>query len=171
MIKKNNQGLSLIELVFTIAVLSIGLITLAKITMFSTSQRYVPIYQQQALSIAQSYLNEIMQQHFSDPNQVEIGLVGAEAGEIRANFDDIQDYSQLPDNVVRDHNNFALPKFDAYQVTVNIQNAMMGNNNIAALRIDVAVSHKRYPDIQVLLSAYRTGDLCTSCTATNAVSL
>ncbi|MDM8562489.1 type II secretion system protein [Candidatus Marithioploca araucensis] len=97
----NQQGISLLELIITITVLSIGMVAVLPLMIQTTTHSIVPILQQQANAIAQSYLEEILSQHFSDPNQTETG--SAEFGEIRATFDDVQDYNSLPDTVVRDY--------------------------------------------------------------------
>jgi MSHA pilin protein MshD len=87
----NQQGISLLELIITITVLSIGMVAVLPLMIQTTTHSIVPILQQQANAIAQSYLEEILSQHFSEPNQTETG--SAEFGEIRATFDDVQDYN------------------------------------------------------------------------------
>ncbi len=151
----NQQGISLLELIITITVLSIGMVAVLPLMIQTTTHSIDPILQQQANAIAQSYIEEILSQHFSDPNQTETG--SAEFGEIRATFDDVQDYNSLPDTVVRDYSGTRISALNGYAVTVSVKNDVLGTNAAPALRVDVRVTHRRNPDISILLSGYRSG--------------
>jgi MSHA pilin protein MshD len=151
----NQQGISLLELIITITVLSIGMVAVLPLMIQTATHSIDPILQQQANAIAQSYLEEILSQHFSDPNQTETG--SAEFGEIRATFDDVQDYNSLPDTVVRDYSGTRISALNGYAVTVSVKNDVLGTNAAPALRVDVRVTHRRHPDISILLSGYRSG--------------
>lgn len=152
----HQQGITLLELIVTIIVLSVGMVGVLPLMIQTATHSIDPILQQQANAIAQSYLEEILSQHFSDPNQAETGL--AEFGEVRATFDDVQDYKNLPDTVVRDYSGTRLSVFDAYTVTVSVNKDVLGSNATPALRVDVQVTHSRNPDISILLSGYRCGE-------------
>ncbi|RKZ51765.1 MAG: pilus assembly protein MshD [Candidatus Parabeggiatoa sp. nov. 3] len=149
------QGISLLELTITLIVLGVGMVGVLPLMIQTATHSLDPILQQQANAIAQSYLEEILYQHFSDPNQTETGL--AEFGERRATFDDVQDYNSLPDSVVRDYSGTRISALDGYVVTVSVNNDVLGTNAVPALRVDVRVTHRRHPDISVLLSGYRCG--------------
>jgi MSHA pilin protein MshD len=152
----NQQGISLLELIVTIIVLGIGMVGVLPLMLQTVTHSIDPILQQQANAIAQSYLEEILAQHFSDPNQPEIG--SAEFGEIRATFDDVQDYNSLPDTVVRDYSGTSISALNGYAVTVSVNNDVLGTNAAKALRVDVRVTHRRNPDINVLLSGYHLSE-------------
>jgi MSHA pilin protein MshD len=151
--RNNQQGISLLELIVTIIILGVGMTGVLPLMIQTATHSIAPILQQQANTIAQSYLEEILAQHFLDPNQTETGL--AEFGEIRATFDDVQDYNSLPDTVVRDYSGTRISALDGYAVTVSINNDVLGTNAAPALRVDVRVTHRRNPDINILLSGYR----------------
>ncbi len=152
----NQQGIGLLEVIIAIIILSIGAVSIFPLMIQIATHSIDPILQQQANAIAQSYLEEILSQRFSDPNQTELG--SAEPGEIRATFDDVQDYKSLPDSVVRDYSGATLSALNDYAVTVNINNDVLGTNAAPALRVDVRVIHRRHPNIGILLSGYRSAD-------------
>jgi len=152
----NQQGIGLLEVIITIIILSIGVVAIFPLMIQIATHSIDPILQQQANAIAQSYLEEILSQHFSDPNQTETG--SAEPGEIRATFDDVQDYNSLPDTVVRDYSGATLSALNDYAVTVNINNDVLGTNAAPALRVDVRVTHRHHPNMSILLSGYRSAD-------------
>ena len=83
-----NGGFTLIEVIVTIVVLSVA--ATAIMSMFTNTIRTSadPMIQQQALSIAEAYMEEILLKPFSDPG----GGVGETA---RDEFDDVSDYSTL----------------------------------------------------------------------------
>ena len=55
------RGATLIELVITIAIVSIALVTLITLTSQSTGRSMDPMLQEQATAVAESYLDEITQ--------------------------------------------------------------------------------------------------------------
>ena len=97
-----------------------------------------PVIQQQATTIAEAYMEEIMLRAFEDPQVAESG--GAEAGETRPTYDDVQDYNSLGTTQVRDQNNNPVAALSDYQVTVTVSGAD-ALNTVSAMRVDVTVSH------------------------------
>ncbi len=149
----NQHGTSLLELIVTIIILGIAMAGVLPLMIQTATHSIDPILQQQANAIAQSYLEEILAQHFSDPNQTETG--SAEFGETRTTFDDVQDYNSLPDTIVRDYSSTSIAAFDGYAVTVSVNNDVLGTNAAKALRVDVHVIHRHHSNISILLSGYR----------------
>ena len=144
------SAFTLIEIIVTIIV--IGISATALLSVFSNMIRGSadPMIQQQATTIAEAYLEEIMLREFDDPEVAESG--GAEAGETRPNYDDVQDYNSLGTTQVRDQNNNPIAALSDYQVTVTVNGAVL--NTVGAMQIDVSVSHPATGAI--LLSAFRT---------------
>ena len=70
----NQHGISLLELIITMMILGIGTVSILPLMIQTATHSIDPILQQQANAIAQSYLEEILYQHFSDPNQTETGV-------------------------------------------------------------------------------------------------
>lgn len=123
-----------------------------------------PMIQLQALSIAEAYMEEILLKDFSDPEANDQGSAvietnRSEAGETRVNYDDIQDYNDLPDTVVRDQNNNVITQLSDYSVTVTVFEEALGieSKKIVSkdsMRIDITVSHTAMSPIEI--TGYRT---------------
>ena len=126
-------GFTLIEVITTIVVLSIA--ATAIMSMFSGSIRTSanPMIQQQAISIAEAYMEEILLKSFNDPDG--IGL-----GETRASFDNVLDYDGLTDVGARDQNNNPITSLDDYTVSVTVGTLDL-NGITDALHIQVSVDH------------------------------
>lgn len=139
------SAFTLIEILVTIVVISIAGTALMGVYTNLIARSADPIIQQQALAIAEAYMEEIRLKAFSDPN----GGV-----ETRPNYDDIQDYNGLPDTVVRDQNGVAIASLSAYSVTVNVAGQSFAGLNAAdSMRIDVVVNHPAIDPIT--LSGFR----------------
>jgi len=150
---RRQSAFTLIEIIVTIVV--IGISATALLSVFSSMIRGSadPLIQQQATTIAEAYMEEIMLRAFEDPQVVESGA--AEAGESRPNYDDVQDYNSLGTNQVRDQNDNPVAALSAYGVTVMVAgDALNTVPAAAAMRVDVTVTHPAIADI--LLSGYRT---------------
>jgi MSHA pilin protein MshD len=149
-------GFTLLEVLVTIVVLSLAATAIMGVYIATVRSSADPLLQQQAISIAQAYLEEIQLKAFADPTQVETG--GSESGETRASFDDVQDYDGLNDTGARDQDNTAIPALAAYSVQVSVNpRSLSGGSTIPAsdsLCIDVTVSHNAIGSI--VLSGFRT---------------
>ena len=145
-------GFTLIEVITTIVVLSVA--AAAIMGMFTNTIRTSadPMIQQQALSIAEAYMEEIQLKPFSDP-----GGGGGETA--RAAFDDVSDYGTLSNATIEDQNGDAISVLSNYSVTVTIApvadvNELNGIVSPNALRIRVSVDHTVLDPI--VLHGYRT---------------
>jgi MSHA pilin protein MshD len=141
------HGLTLIELVVSIVVISIAVSAVLGALSAVAARSSQAMLQQQAVNIAAAYLNEVLQKSFLDP------FAGAEPN--RASFDNVDDYNGLPDAVVRDINGNAVAGLDQFTVTVTSVAAALGGVPAAQMRrITVTVRH---PAIQpVVLQGYRS---------------
>jgi len=150
------SGFTLMEILITIVVLSIASTAIMGVYMNTVRSSADPMLQQQAIAIAEAYLEEIQMKSFADPTEVETG--GAEAGETRSNYDDIQDYDGLSDSGARDQNNTAIAALSAFNIQVTVAGrALSGAGTVTAadsLRIDVTVDHAAIGPI--LISGFRT---------------
>ena len=179
--RSRHGGVTLIELVVSIVVISIALSALVLLVSSNTGRSVDPMIQQQASAIAQAYMEEISGRSFCDPDydadadpatpldcpaQCTVSACGSCAGPAaglgegtRAQFDDICDYAALPDTRVRDHSGSAIPALAQYLVNVNIidAGAQLDTLNSASgqvLRIDVTVTHPQMP-VPVAISGWR----------------
>lgn len=159
--------MTLIELVISIVVIAVALTGV--LIAFTQTVRHSadPMVTEQALAIAQSYLEEIMLQPFSEPPNTTApcnpGALGPQPGETRATFDDVGDYNGLVDSPPRDQ--FGNPMsagsslIDLSHYTVRVTVACAGLNGIPATqseRITVTVTNTTVPGVPITLSAYRT---------------
>ncbi len=152
---RREAAFTLIEIIVTIVVIAIA--ATALLSFFSGAVRgsAEPVIQQQATTIAEAYLEEIMQKAFDDPTDPEQGVASTEAGEVsRALFDDVQDYNHLGTTQVRDQNDIAIAALAAYQVSVSVTGAALNTVPAAAsMRIEVTVDHPAIAPIRLV--AYR----------------
>ena len=144
------SAFTLIEIIVTILVLAVA--STALLSVFSSMVRGSadPVIQQQAITVAEAYMEEILRKGYADPFVAETGT--AEGVETRATFNDVQDYNALPANQnVRDQNNNPIGALAGYSVTVDVNPATLSGVNM--MQIDVTVTHPATGSI--LLSAFR----------------
>ncbi len=138
-----HSGFTLLEIITTVVVIAVAAPTLMSVFSSTIQTSADPMFQHQALSIAEAYMEEILLKDFA---------IGPET--TRASFDDVRDYNGLTDVGARDQANNLIAGLNNYTVSVMVAND--GLNGIAAadsLRIDITVSHALIDDI--LLSGYR----------------
>jgi len=159
------KGVTLIELVISMVVLSIMMVAMFEAMGTISRSSADPMLKAQSLSIAQSYMEEIQSKSFLDPttgNWCGVSVPTDSSRSSRDRFDDICDYQSLGDNTVRDLNNNALASLANYQVTVAVTNdatvnleGLLGTAEDAAL-ITITVSSPDNQNIQ--LSMYRANN-------------
>ena len=168
-------GLSLIELVMFIVVLGLALTAVLKAFTQATAASVDPQWRRQALSIAESLMEEVQLMPFSfcdadDPN-VETAqavgdcaslpeAIGPEAGETRyaaPQFDNVNDYHGLAMTGIADITNSPVSGLSGYSASVSVAPDDLGSLTAAsgdALRITVSVTG---PDGSTLtLDGYRS---------------
>ncbi len=144
---KNAQGLTLIELVVAMVVISVALAGVMSVLNYTTRHSADPVLRHQAIAIAEAYMEEITLKNFNDPD--------ADGEGNRALFDDVDDYNGLPDNDVRDQNGALIGALVNYSVSVNVTDEDYGpaGEQVPGKRIDVTVTD---PAGEVLtLTGYR----------------
>lgn len=166
------SGVSLIELVMFIVIVSIALIGVLKVMNLTTRSSANPMVQKQALAAAESIMDEVLLQAFTycDPNDSNALTtassagcattpegMGPEAGETRYSnttpFDNVNDYAGF--NMLAGIYSIAdsvnpVPGLEAYaaQVTLTQAGTAFGlADNTAVLRIDVRITGPGNTDI------------------------
>ena len=141
--KRNHQGMTLIELIIAMVVIGIcivaGLSVMSALSVRSASS----MTRTQAAAIAASYLDEIVGKRFVPD--------GREAS--RAQYDDVLDYDGLDEMGARNASGAAIAGLNRYRVRVTVNNELWPNN-VAARRIEVTVID--LTNVPVLLVGYRT---------------
>jgi MSHA pilin protein MshD len=143
------RGVTLIELVIAITIVAIAVSTILGAIGAIASRSADAMTQQQAIAIAQAYLDEILQRWVVDPN-------GTPPNTGRGSWDLVDEYNGLTDVGAHDQFGNAIPSLSAYTVTVATAetSALPGVPPAAARRIDITVSYP--PNGTVTLSGYRT---------------
>lgn len=137
--RRQQQGVTLVELVVSIVVIGIGVGGILLAIDRTTRASGDPVMGQQAMAVGEAYLEEILLKNFADPDQPESG--GPEAGESRPIYDDVSDYNGLSDVGARDQNDNPIAGLAQYSVDVTVANsALAGIPAADAKRVDVRVT-------------------------------
>jgi MSHA pilin protein MshD len=146
--KRLARGMTLIELLVTIAIVAFVMTSVVGALASNSVQSAHRMVRQQATAIAAAYLEEIMQRPVTDPNPA------PEAG--RADFDNVDDYNGITNAQVADQQGNVIPNLDDYRVTVQTAQGNIGGLPAAQVRlINVTVTHAN-SGITVFMSGYRT---------------
>ncbi|RQO55313.1 hypothetical protein DBR47_20775 [Paucibacter sp. KBW04] len=170
------RGLSLIELILFIVVVSAALAGVLRVFLQAGSSSADPQAQRQALAIAESLMEEVQLMPFTfcdgDDANLETAAdstgcssqaeaMGPEAGENRfttPQFDNVNDYhGYVMSGGIRDINNQAVVGLEAYSASVQVTNSALGSISQAsgdALMITVSVTGPH--GVQVQLSGFRS---------------
>lgn len=173
---RRQLGLSLIELILFIVVISAALAGVLRVFLQAGSSSADPQIQRQALAIAESLMEEVQLMPFTFCDGDDANLesaddasgcaspaeaMGPEAGENRYNtpqFDNVNDYHGFAMNSgIRDISNTLVPGLAGYSATVQVVAGSLGSISQAsgdALMITVSVSGPNGSQVQ--LSGWRT---------------
>ena len=150
---RSESGLTLVELVVSMVIVSIALAGVLVAMNQTTVRSADPMIEHQAVAIAEAYLEEILLQAYADPDDA--AICGTPEGS-RALYDDVCDYAGLSDSGARDQTDTAVAGLESYQVDVTIDtaanlNGLSGSSEV--LRADVTVTHPA--NVTITLSGYR----------------
>lgn len=149
MTRHGARGFTLIEVVMSIAIISVAIGGVMLIFVVALRHSADPQRQQQAVALAEGYLDEILARAYDDPD-------GSGAGETRASFDDVRDYDGLDESPPRDQDGNTLAGLEDYRVSVAVadSNALgPAGATVPARRIDVRVT--ALPLVDTMISAYK----------------
>lgn len=152
----HQTGVTLIELVVSIVIISIAMIGILSVMTLTTSHSADPMIRHQAIAIAQSYMEEIQARNFCDPDTGSCGCTGIYEAS-RDLYDNVCDYNDpsLANNI-RDQDNNIINELNGYTVNVNVaEKALDGIPASDSLQIDVQVSHATGL-VDVTLTSFRT---------------
>jgi MSHA pilin protein MshD len=143
-----HRGVTLIEMVVAITVVAIAATTILAALGAAASRSADAMMQQQAIAVAGSYLDEIMQRWVVDPN-------GSPPNTGRGSWDLVDEYNGLVDVGAHDQFGNPIAVLAAYTVGVvtSPSSALAGVPAAATRRIDITVS---YAGGSVTLTGYRT---------------
>ena len=146
-------GMTLVELVLSIVIISVS-ITGTLLAFQTTSLFNVdPMLQQQGLTIAKSYLSEIIQKEFPTTLPCPSPPTGG-----RGVYSNVCDYHNLTDTGVVDQSGNAVSNLGNYTVSVSVLSSGVTLGSLTSgtdvVRVQVRVQHALMPDI--LMSVYKT---------------
>jgi len=141
------EGLTLIELVVAITIVAIAATAVLGALSSITGRGANTMVRQQAVAIAEAYLEEILLQPVAFP--------GGAIPTSRANFNDVDEYNGLLDVGACDQYGNPLPGLSAYTVSIAVvqTTALTGIAAANARRIDVSVTDPT--GVLVTVSGYR----------------
>lgn len=144
-------GFTLVEVVVAIAIISVAIGGVMLVFVVALRHSADPQQQQQAIAIAEGYMDEILSRAYADPD----GVALREAS--RALYDDVTDYNGLSEPP-HDQDGNTITGLENYLVSVNVSEAdnvlgPAGDTAPLARRIDVRV--RLDPQVDTTISAYR----------------
>lgn len=144
---RNNRGVTLIELIVVIVILSVATAGVLSVVNYATQHSADPVLRHQAIAIAEAYMEEITLKNYVDPDA---------DGEIsRALFDDVDDYNGLSDSGARDQNGTAISGLENYSVTVSVTAQSYGPAGIEVAGLKIAVTVADPAGESFTLAGYR----------------
>jgi len=151
----HSHGFTLIEMIVLLVVIAISATTLFGVFMQSSASSAHPLLREQALAIAQGYLEEALLKAFQDPDQVESGTCEEIS---RSDYDDVPDYNCVNDSAgALDQFGATLAGLEAYNVSVSVTDVNLGSGaDLApARRVAVTVTHDAVSDLILQLAGHR----------------
>ena len=138
MSKRPQRGFTLVELIIFIVVVSAGLAGILAVMNTTVKSSADPMVRKQAMALADSILEEILQKEFADPD----GVQGGES--TRASMDDVDDFHNKTQTLFNSSSGAGgwPSTLDGYQllITVAADSTQVGTVARPAKRITVAVS-------------------------------
>lgn len=129
-----NKGMTLVELVVAMVVISIALAGVLLVINYTTLHSADPVLRHQAIAIAEAYMEEIALKNYADPDSDGEGS--------RDLYDDVDDYNGLTDNGAHDQNGNAISGLENYTINVTVQSDNFGpaTDEVTGLKIEVMVT-------------------------------
>ncbi|HPG25212.1 MAG: pilus assembly protein MshD [Spirochaetaceae bacterium] len=148
------RGASLVEIVVAIVVTSIALSGTLMLVDTTTRRSADPMLERQAISIGESYLEEILQKPFFDPDD---GTLCPSPEADRDRYDNVCDYQGLDEIGARDQQGDAIAGLEGYRILVSVDTtASLGGLSGPAdvVRVDATIVDPLGNTVR--LSGYRT---------------
>lgn len=142
MTRRRPRGFTLVELIFFIVVVSVALAGVLQVMQVTSRASADPLVRKQALALAESILQEVLQKSYTDPDPL---VTTGESS--RATFDDVDDYNGRSNATFAD-----LPaSLSAYAIAIVVAPATLGA--LAVKRVTVTVTRGTE---SISLSGYRS---------------
>ena len=151
---RRQAGVTLVELILYIAIVSVGIAGILSVMNITTLHSADPMVRKQAIAAAESLLEEILLKDFSNPS-------GGYSGADRSQFDDVDDYSGYASTGISTIDGSPIAALADYDVSVSVVPEALGAVAAGqAKRITVTVSGPGTPTSpggeSIQISGYRT---------------
>ncbi|MEW6352727.1 MAG: prepilin-type N-terminal cleavage/methylation domain-containing protein [Pseudomonadota bacterium] len=179
------RGLTFIELIVTVVILGIAATGILYTMTINTRSSADPMVQEQAILIAESYMEEILLKKFLDPSSGTSNVCPTPEAS-RAQYDNVCDYYNLNNSGARDQFGSVIAGLENYNVSVTVRpnpvNAPTFTASISTLtnsfpteirvlQVDVTVTNSQFPELSIPLTGYRTNYNCNVATDTGCKPL
>ena len=128
--RARSGGFTLVELIFFIVVVAVGLAGVLKVMEVNTRSSADPMVRKQVVALAESILEEVLQKEFSDPD-------GLDGETTRETFDNVADYDGKTQTLFTDWP----AGLSVYQVAITVSDATLGGGTtVTVKRVTVTVT-------------------------------
>lgn len=138
--KRQNRGFTLIEVIIFIVVVGAGLAGILAVSTTTVKDSAEPMVRKQAMALADSVLEEILQKEFLDPD-------GTSGETTRATMDDVADYNGKDKTLFTDWP----ATLSSYTVSIGVTDTTLGA--VPAKRVVVTVTGGNN---SIAMTGYRT---------------
>ena len=146
------RGFTLIELVIFIVVVSIGMAGILGVMNTTVKSSADPMVRKQALAIAESLLEEIVQKEYGAPNFSCTAVAYPTTGWSRALFDCVDDYNGYTVSGVTDASGSPVAALSAYSIAPAVAVSNVTVNGQSVKKVVVSVTG---PQGVIALTGYR----------------
>jgi MSHA pilin protein MshD len=124
------QGVTLVELVISIVIISIAMVAMMSSFSLSMSHSADPLWRNKALKLGQLYLDEILAKKYDELSPIgglpfvaspSCASLGPDGAETRITFDDVDDYDGITDSVPTSLTAALDSSYNAYRVTITVE--------------------------------------------------
>ncbi len=151
-VSDRQNGATFVEIIIAIAIMGIALVPLTMSFAFTTSRSADAMIEVRVVELGQAYIEEVLSKRFEENSMVggavpcsstttPCGSIGPEAGEVRATFDDVDDYEGVDDQPPVDSLGVARNGYDRFRVEVSV--AYATGDEVLAYGLDSASDLKR----------------------------
>jgi len=142
------RGITLVELIVTIVVIAAAVSAVLAVLSVTAARSADDLVQTQAVMVAQSYLNEILQKPFG---------VDCAAACARSAMDEAGDYNGLVNVGAQDQTGAPVAGLATYTVQVSVSNSALGAPAVPPAQSELVTVRVTPPNgAPVILSGYRT---------------
>lgn len=134
---ENQSGVTLIELIVAMIVISIAFGGVLMVINYTTSHSADPMLRHQAVAIAEAYMEEVTLKAYLDPDD---GALCPTKEGSRELYDNVCDYDGLADSGAVDQTGTAITGLANYAVTISVSSQSFGSPAVNGLKIDITVT-------------------------------